>query len=416
MTRLVIEGGVKLAGDVKISGAKNAALPILAGCLLTTKPVMLKNIPRLHDVSTMIELLGGMGVTITRNGELQLDSSTLSEHQAPYELVRSMRASILVLGPLLSHYGEAIVAFPGGCAIGSRPVDLHIKGLELLGATIKVENGYIHATRKQRLKGTTIPFEIVSVTGTENIMMAAVLAEGVTVIKNAAREPEVIDLANFLISMGANIQGAGSETITIVGVEALNGTEYEVMPDRIEAGTFLAAAVATQSKITLHNIALPTMQNIFAKFKEMGALLTEYDKSVTIDMPHRPKAIDIITAPYPGYPTDMQAQLIAVNSIADGVSTITETIFENRFMHVQELQRMGALIDLQGNSAVVTGIERLHGVPLKATDLRASACLIVAGLAAEGLTHIEHIHHLDRGYEAIELKLKQLGALITREY
>lgn len=416
MSKLVIEGGRPLTGDVHISGAKNAALPILAASLLATKPVVLQNVPRLQDVATMIELIGGMGAFITRNGDLTIDSSQLNRYEAPYELVRSMRASILVLGPLLARFGQAVVSFPGGCAIGSRPVDLHIKGMELLGAEIKVENGNIYATRTKRLKGATIPFEIVSVTGTENVMMAAVLAEGQTIIKNAAQEPEVVDLANFLNTLGAKIQGAGTDTITIDGVSDLMGGNYRVMPDRIEAGTFLAAAAVTKGSITLHDISPAIMQTVLAKFRETGAIIMENENSISFDMQgKRPNAIDVVTSPYPGFPTDMQAQFIAVNAVANGEANITETIFENRFMHVQELQRMGAQIRLQGNTAIVTGIERLHGAPVTATDLRASACLIVAGLAAEGVTQVERIHHLDRGYERIEEKLQQLGALIKRE-
>ncbi|MFN7096040.1 MAG: UDP-N-acetylglucosamine 1-carboxyvinyltransferase [Gammaproteobacteria bacterium] len=416
MTKLVIEGGRSLQGDVRISGAKNAALPILAASLLASKPVSLQNVPRLNDVSTMIELIGGMGAAITRNGDLTVDCSNLNRYEAPYELVRSMRASILVLGPLLARFGKAVVSFPGGCAIGSRPVDLHIKGMEALGAEIKVENGNIFASRKKRLQGATIAFETVTVTGTENVMMAAVLAQGQTVIKQAAQEPEVVDLANFLIGMGARIQGAGTDTIVIDGIEELNGCSHRVMPDRIEAGTFLAAAAATRSKITLLDVSPATMQSVLAKFREIGAVITEQENSIIFDMQgKRPNAIDVVTSPYPGFPTDMQAQFIAVNAVANGEASVTETIFENRFMHVQELQRMGAQIRLQGNTAIVTGIEKLHGAPVSATDLRASACLIVAGLAADGTTEVDRIHHLDRGYESIEEKLQQLGASIRRE-
>ncbi|MBY0545119.1 MAG: UDP-N-acetylglucosamine 1-carboxyvinyltransferase [Gammaproteobacteria bacterium] len=416
MSKLMIEGGHPLMGDVFISGAKNAALPILAASLLATKPVALTNVPYLHDVATMIELIGGMGASVTRNGDLTLDCSDINRYEAPYELVRSMRASILVLGPLLARFGQAVVSFPGGCAIGSRPVDLHIKGMELLGAKIRVENGYIHASRTERLKGTTIPFDIVSVTGTENVMMAAVLAEGQTILKNAAREPEIVDLANFLIAMGAKIEGAGTETITITGVNELGGATHRIMPDRIEAGTFLAAAAATRGRIVLHDISPLIMQSVLAKFRETGALIVEGENTIALDMQGKlPQAVNIETSPYPGFPTDMQAQFIAMNAVANGNAEITETIFENRFMHVQELQRMGAQIRLQGNTAFVNGIEKLHGAQVTATDLRASASLIVAGLAAEGTTAVDRIYHLDRGYERIEEKLQSLGAVIRRE-
>lgn len=416
MTKLVIEGGHPLKGDVYISGAKNAALPILAASLLATKPVTLHRVPQLHDVATMIELIGGMGAVVTRNGNLTLDCANIVRYEAPYELVRTMRASILVLGSLLARFGQAVVSFPGGCAIGSRPVDLHIKGMQLLGAEVRVDNGYIHAVRTKRLIGTVIPFDTVTVTGTENVMMAAVLAEGQTILQNAAQEPEITDLANFLIALGAKIQGAGTDTIVIDGVEELGGASHTIMPDRIEAGTFLAAAAATRGHVTLHDISPSIMQGVLQKFREAGAIITESEDTISLDMQDkRPQAVDVCTAPYPGFPTDMQAQLIAVNAVAEGEGAITETIFENRFMHVQELQRMGAQIRLQGNTAVVTGIEKLRGAPVTATDLRASASLIVAGLAAEGITEVERIHHLDRGYDSIEEKLKQLGAVIRRE-
>lgn len=416
MSKLVIEGGRPLVGDVYISGAKNAALPILAASLLATKPVTLHRVPRLHDVATMIELIGGMGADITRNGDLTLNCANITRYEAPYELVRSMRASILVLGSLLARFGQAVVSFPGGCAIGSRPVDLHIKGMQLLGADIRVDNGYIHASRTKRLKGAVIPFETVSVTGTENVMMAAVLAEGRSVLQNAAKEPEIIDLANFLIALGAKIEGAGTDTITIDGVLELGGASHTIMPDRIEAGTFLAAAAATKGKVMLHDISPSVMQGVLEKFREAGAIITEGENTITLDMQGKqPRAVSVATSPYPGFPTDMQAQLIAVNAVAAGESMVTETIFENRFMHVQELQRMGAQIRLQGNTAIVNGIEKLRGAPVTATDLRASASLIVAGLAAEGITEVEKIYHLDRGYDRIEEKLQQLGAVIRRE-
>jgi UDP-N-acetylglucosamine 1-carboxyvinyltransferase len=418
MTKLVIEGGHALQGEVQISGAKNAALPILAATLLSHEPVTLHNLPNLQDITTMLELTGGMGVSFRREGDssIVVDCSNITRHEAPYELVRSMRASILVLGPLLARFGKAVVSFPGGCAIGSRPVDLHIKGMQQLGATINVENGYIYATCDQRLRGADITFDIVTVTGTENVMMAAVFAEGKTTLHNAAREPEVVDLANFLNTLGANIQGAGTDTITITGVAELKGGSYHIMPDRIEAGTFLAAAAASRSKVTLKGVSAGIMQAVLAKFREMGAVITEDENSITLDMQgRRPKAVSVTTAPYPGFATDMQAQIIAVNSVAEGEATVTETIFENRFMHVHELMRMGAQVKLQGNTAIITGVDKLHGAPVTATDLRASACLIVAGLVAQGETTVEKIYHLDRGYDRIENKLKAVGAVIKRE-
>lgn len=418
MTKLVIEGGHALQGEVQISGAKNAALPILAATLLSHEPVTLHNLPNLQDISTMLELTGGMGVNFRREGDssIVVDCSNITRYEAPYELVRSMRASILVLGPLLARFGKAVVSFPGGCAIGSRPVDLHIKGMQQLGATINVENGYIYAQCDQRLRGADITFDIVTVTGTENVMMAAVFAEGKTTLHNAAREPEIVDLANFLNALGANVQGAGSDTITIQGVTELKGGSYRIMPDRIEAGTFLAAAAASRSKVTLNGVNAGIMQAVLAKFREMGAVITESEDSITLDMQgRRPKAVSVTTAPYPGFATDMQAQIIAVNTVAEGEATVTETIFENRFMHVHELMRMGAQVKLQGNTAIITGVDKLHGAPVTATDLRASACLIVAGLAAQGETTVEKIYHLDRGYDRIENKLKAVGAVIKRE-
>ena len=415
MTELSIAGGRALRGNVRISGAKNAALPILAASLLATKPVILNNVPHLLDVSTMIELIGGMGVQITQNEKLTIECTGLERYEAPYELVRSMRASVLVLGPLLARFGRAVVSLPGGCAIGSRPVDLHIQGMKALGAEIHVENGNIYATRQRRLQGASISFDTVTVTGTENVMMAAVLAEGQTILHNAAREPEITDLAQFLTALGADIQGAGTETIVINGVNELGGAEYSIMPDRIEAGTFLAAAAATRGEVSLEDINPEIMTTILAALTETGAEIQTTNNSISLNMQgKRPKAVNISTAPYPGFPTDMQAQWMALNALADGESCVTETIFENRFMHVQELQRMGANIRLEGNTAFIAGIPELHGATVTATDLRASACLIVAGLAAQGQTQIERIHHLDRGYEQIEKKLQDLGAAIKR--
>ena len=415
MTELSIAGGRALRGNVRISGAKNAALPILAASLLATKPVILNNVPHLLDVSTMIELIGGMGVQITQNEKLTIECTGLERYEAPYELVRSMRASVLVLGPLLARFGRAVVSLPGGCAIGSRPVDLHIQCMKALGAEIHVENGNIYVTRQRRLQGASISFDTVTVTGTENVMMAAVLAEGQTILHNAAREPEITDLAQFLTALGADIQGAGTETIVINGVNELGGAEYSIMPDRIEAGTFLAAAAATRGEVSLEDINPEIMTTILAALTETGAEIQTTNNSISLNMQgKRPKAVNISTAPYPGFPTDMQAQWMALNALADGESCVTETIFENRFMHVQELQRMGANIRLEGNTAFIAGIPELHGATVTATDLRASACLIVAGLAAQGQTQIERIHHLDRGYEQIEKKLQDLGAAIKR--
>ncbi|MGD8783497.1 MAG: UDP-N-acetylglucosamine 1-carboxyvinyltransferase [Thioalkalispiraceae bacterium] len=416
MDRLIITGGKQLQGEIRVSGAKNAALPIIVATLLSKEPVTIRNIPHLHDITTTMELLGRMGVSITMGEkmEVEVDSSTIKNFSAPYELVKTMRASILVLGPLLAHFGEAEVSLPGGCAIGSRPVNLHIHGLELMGADISVEQGYIRAKAK-RLKGAKIVMDMVTVTGTENLMMAATLADGVTVIENAAREPEVVDLANCLIAMGAKIEGAGSDKITIEGVENLHGAEYTVLPDRIETGTYLVAAAITGGAVKLKDTYPPHCDAIISKLEEAGADIQTGDDWIKLDMHgKKPKAVDIRTSPYPAFPTDMQAQFCAMNSIAEGSGTITETVFENRFMHIQELQRMGADLALSGNTVVCTGVERLTSAPVMATDLRASASLVLAGLVAEGDTVVDRIYHIDRGYECIEEKLQQLGATIRR--
>jgi len=414
MQKLSIRGGVPLAGEVLVAGAKNAALPILAAALLTAGPVKIGNVPELNDVRTMIRLLERMGVKARASGrEVELDASHVSEAFAPYELVRTMRASILALGPLTARFGEARVSMPGGCAIGERPVDLHIKGLTAMGAEIAIEAGYIHATAK-RLKGARIFMDTVTVTGTENLMMAAALAEGETTLENAAREPEVVDLARCLIAMGARIQGHGGDVITIQGVDSLHGVEYDVMPDRIEAGTFLAAAAATRGSITLTEAPVTGLDAIFDKLRESGAGIAVGERTVRIAMGARPKSVSLRTAPYPGFPTDMQAQFIALNSIAAGTAHVTETIFENRFMHVQELRRLGANIEIEGNTALISGVDSLTGATVMATDLRASASLVIAALVAEGETVIDRIYHLDRGYEHIETRLTQLGARIAR--
>jgi UDP-N-acetylglucosamine 1-carboxyvinyltransferase len=418
MDKLVIAGAKPLQGEVTISGAKNSALPIMAATLLASDHVTIANVPHLKDVTTMMELLGQLGaqLVVDEKMNVQVDASQVNEFTAPYELVKTMRASILVLGPLLSRFGKADVSLPGGCAIGTRPVDLHLKALKAMGAEISVKNGFIKARcKKGRLQGKPLLFDTVTVTGTENIMMAAVLAEGKTIIKNAAREPEVVDLAHFLTQMGAKISGAGTGTIEIEGVESLSGGHYSVMPDRIEAGTYLAAAAITRGKVTVRKVKPDNLLAMLCKFEETGAALTLGEDWVTLDMHGiRPLAVNIATAPYPAFPTDMQAQFMALNSIADGASSVVETIFENRFMHVQELQRMGANIQLNGNTALIKGMDHLTGAPVMATDLRASASLIIAGLAAEGETHVQRIYHVDRGYERIEEKLAMLGADIKR--
>ena len=417
MDKLIISGGITLDGEVRISGAKNAALPILVAGLLPETPVTISNVPHLQDVTTTMGLLGQMGVQLTIDEKLniEIDSSTIKQFCAPYELVKTMRASILVLGPLLARFGEAEVSLPGGCAIGSRPVDLHVRGLEAMGAQISVENGYIRASTKKRLQGVKLVMDIVTVTGTENLMMAATLAEGVTIIENAAREPEVIDLANFLIAMGAKISGAGTDIITIEGVERLSGTRYKVLPDRIETGTYLVAAAITGGRIKTRNCRPDTLDAVLAKLEEAGAEIETGEDWISLDMKgRRPKSVDLRTAPYPAFPTDMQAQFTALNAVAEGSGAIIETIFENRFMHVQELQRMGANIRLSGNTAFIEGVEHLTCAPVMATDLRASASLVLAGLVAEGDTYVERIYHIDRGYECIEEKLALLGAKIRR--
>ncbi len=416
MDRLQIEGGVPLSGEVRISGAKNAALPIIAGALLADGPVCLSNVPHLHDVTTMIALLGNMGVQVTVDDKMQveIDARPTSKFVAPYELVKTMRASILVLGPLLARFGQAEVSLPGGCAIGARPVNLHVDGLRAMGADIHIDHGYIRATCK-RLQGARLVLETVTVTGTENLMMAAALAQGETVIENAAREPEIVDLANFLISMGARIKGAGTDTIVIQGVERLGGTRYEVMPDRIEAGTYLVAGAITGGKVRLKNARADHLDAVLLKLKEAGARIDSGADWIEIDMQgKRPKAVDIRTAPYPAFPTDMQAQFAALNCVAEGVGTVIETIFENRFMHMHELQRMGAEMRIEGHAAIIKGVAQLTGAPVMATDLRASAGLVLAGLVAEGATVVDRIYHIDRGYERIEEKLELLGARIKR--
>ena len=417
MDKLIITGGASLDGEIRISGAKNAALPILMGALLSDSPVRIGNVPHLHDITTTLELLGRMGVTITVDERLGvvIDPSTLTDTEAAYDLVKTMRASILVLGPLLAKFGTADVSLPGGCAIGSRPVDLHLRGLEEMGAKIKVENGYIRATSGNGLKGAHLMMDQVTVTGTENLMMAATLAKGTTTIENAAREPEVVDLANYLNSMGADITGMGTSKITINGVESLTGTEYKILPDRIETGTYLVAAAMTRGKVKLKDTDANQLESVLLKLKEAGADITVGNDWITLDMHgKRPKAVNIRTAPYPAFPTDMQAQFTALNSIAEGSATIAETVFENRFMHVQEMQRMGADLQIQGNTVLSNGEGRLTAAPVMATDLRASASLVLAALVADGATVVERIYHIDRGYECIEEKLQQLGAKIRR--
>lgn len=417
MDKLLITGGTRLNGVVRASGAKNAALPILAATLLTKELITIKNLPHLHDITTMLELLGSMGcgVVVDEKMSVQLDVSTLNNCEAPYDLVKTMRASILVLGPLVSHFGKAVVSLPGGCAIGSRPVDLHLRGLEAMGATISVESGDIVASVDGRLKGARIFFDKVTVTGTENLLMAATLAEGQTILENAAREPEVVDLAECLISMGAKITGHGTDTIIIDGVEALHGTSYPVMPDRIETGTFLVAAAITGGKVRVIDTNVKSLEAVLSKLEEAGAKVTCGDDWIEVDMEgRRPNAVNISTAPYPAFPTDMQAQFVALNSIANGVGRVIENIFENRFMHVDEMLRMGADIEVNGNTAIVRGCERLKGAPVMATDLRASASLVLSALVADGDTKIDRIYHIDRGYECIEEKFGSLGAKISR--
>ena len=417
MDKLIIHGGMPLEGEVSISGAKNSALPILSATLLTNQPVTIGNVPHLHDITTTIELLGLMGsrITVNERMNIEIDNAEINNFFAPYELVKTMRASILVLGPLLARYGKADVSLPGGCAIGSRPVNIHLQGLIAMGAEITTDSGYIRASTKGRLKGVSLNLDIVTVTGTENLMMAATLAEGLTVIENAAREPEVKDLANCLNKMGAKISGAGTDRIEIEGVETLSGTEHKILPDRIETGTYLVAAAMTGGKMRLRNTQSILLEAVLAKLSEAGAKIEIEKNAISIDMEgKKPKAVDIHTAPFPGFPTDMQAQFTAMNSIAEGTGTITEAVFENRFMHVHELQRMGADLKLEGNTTVTDGVEQLTCAPVMATDLRASASLVLAGLVAEGKTVVDRIYHIDRGYETIEEKLSQLGADIKR--
>jgi UDP-N-acetylglucosamine 1-carboxyvinyltransferase len=421
MQKLAIQGGSRLRGEVRISGAKNAALPILCASLLTSDAVQLSNVPDLNDVTTMRKLLRHLGVAIeASDNQVILSATHIEKLEAPYDMVKTMRAAILVLGPLVTRFGEARVSLPGGCAIGSRPVDLHIKGLQAMGAIIHIEHGYIHAQVPRgnngggRLKGARIFFDLVSVTGTENLMMAATLADGVTILENAAREPEVVDLAHCLIAMGAKIEGAGSDTISIIGVEKLHGASHRIMPDRIESGTFLVAAAAAGGDITLTDARADLLENVLEKLQEAGATIQAGSNTINIKMNQRPKAVNVRTAPYPAFPTDMQAQFMVMNTIAEGSAMVVETIFENRFMHVQELRRLGAQIEVEGNTAVIKGCAQLEGATIMATDLRASACLVIAGLVAQGETIVDRIYHLDRGYEHLEAKLSALGANIRR--
>ncbi len=414
MDKLLIEGGTRLSGEIAISGAKNAALPILCTALLTAEPVTYTNVPRLKDIGTLLELLGQMGVKVERDGDtVTLDASGLNNPVAPYEMVKTMRASILVLGPLVARCGEARVSLPGGCAIGARPVDQHIKGLQAMGAEVRVEHGYVHAT-VPRLKGARLFTDMVTVTGTENLMMAAALADGETVIENAAREPEVVDLANCLVAMGAQISGAGSDVIRIRGVERLHGATHRIMPDRIETGTYLCAAAVTGGSVRLTGTSSCYLDAVIDKLMDAGCEVVSERDAIRLSAPARLNAVSLRTAPYPAFPTDMQAQFMAINCVANGVAMMRETIFENRFMHAVELQRLGADIRIDGNTAVVQGVAKLEGATVMATDLRASASLVVAGLVAEGETVIERIYHLDRGYERLEEKLAALGAKVRR--
>jgi UDP-N-acetylglucosamine 1-carboxyvinyltransferase len=416
MARIQVQGGVPLQGEVWISGAKNAVLPILVGSLLGDSPSLISNVPHLQDVTTTMELMGRMGADLSINDRMRIevDPRSMKHFEAPYDLVKTMRASILVLGPLVAKYGRARVSLPGGCAIGSRPVDLHLHGLRALGAQVEVRNGNIEA-RADRLKGARVMLDTVTVTGTENILMAATLASGTTIIENAAQEPEVVDLADFLISMGAQIEGAGTNMITVEGVQSLHGTEYSVLPDRIETGTYLVAAAMTGGRIRCTRARPAHLDSVLSKLSETGAEVSVGEDWIELDMRgRRPRSVDITTAPYPGFPTDMQAQFMAMNAIAEGTGVVTETIFENRFMHVQELQRLGADITVKGNTAIVRGVPRLNGAPIMATDLRASASLVLAGLVADGETLIDRVYHIDRGYEIIEEKLSGLGARIKR--
>ncbi len=419
MDKLVIQGGARLHGEVTISGAKNAALPILCAALLAETPLKLSSVPKLKDVGTTINLLQHMGVVVTRNADkVDLDASNIKILEAPYEMVKTMRASILVLGPLLARFGKARVSLPGGCAIGSRPVDLHIKGLQAMGANIHIEHGYIEASAEhlpnKRLQGARYYMDLVTVTGTENLMMAAALAQGTTVLENAAKEPEVVDMADCLIKMGAKIKGAGTDVITIEGVDKLNGAEHQVVCDRIEAGTYMVAAAMTGGEIKLLNVSAHLLDAVIEKLREAGATVLSDANTITVKSDGKLKAVNIRTAPHPAFPTDMQAQFMALNTVASGVSKVTETIFENRFMHVQEMQRLGADINIDGNTALVKGVPELEGATVMATDLRASASLVLAGLVAKGQTVIERIYHLDRGYEDLEEKFNALGANVKR--
>ena len=416
MDKLLIQGGTPLEGEVRISGAKNAALPILAATLLAEGPVSVGNVPHLQDVTTMIELLGRMGVSVTIDDRMrvEVDASTANAFVAPYELVRTMRASIVVLGPLLARFGKADVSLPGGCAIGARPVNIHVDGLRAMGADIQIENGYIRA-KTGRLRGARIVCETVTVTGTENLLMAATLAQGQTIIENAAREPEVVDLAHFLMAMGAKISGAGTDVITVQGVERLNGASYDVLPDRIETGTYLVAGAITGGHVKIKGTRPDHLDAVLLKLREAGAQIEIGDTWIDLDMRgRRPKSVDLRTAPYPAFPTDMQAQFAALNTVAEGVAAVTETIFENRFMHMLEMRRLGADIRIEGNTAIIRGVPRLTAAPVMATDLRASASLVLAALVAQGATEIHRIYHIDRGYERIEEKLEQIGAQIKR--
>jgi UDP-N-acetylglucosamine 1-carboxyvinyltransferase len=417
MDKLVIKGGQSIDGEIWISGSKNSGLPILAATILASEPIHICNLPHLNDITTMLALLRcmGIGVTIDEKMCAEIDANGEVEVTAPYDLVKTMRASILVLGPLLARFGEANVSFPGGCAIGSRPVDIHLRGLESMGATIEIDEGYIRAKSDGRLKGAHIFMDTVTVGGTENLLMAAVLAEGKTILENAAREPEVVDLANCLVTMGAKIEGIGTDTLVIHGVESLGGGTYSVMPDRIETGTYLVAAAAARGRVKLKNTNEHILEAVILKLREAGAEITAGEDWIELDMKgKRPKAVNIITAPYPAFPTDMQSQFTAMNAVAEGTGTVIETIFENRLIQVHELNRMGANITLQGNTAIVTGVEKLKGAPVMASDLRASASLVIAGIIAEGETVVDRIYHIDRGYECIEEKLQLLGASIRR--
>ncbi len=416
MNKLIIKGGVPLSGQVRVSGSKNAVLPILAGTLLASGPVIVRNVPHLHDVTTTMELLGRMGVSITigEKMSIEIDPTTVENTFAPYELVKTMRASILVLGPLLARYGSAEVSLPGGCAIGARPVDMHLSGLEAMGAEILVEHGYIKA-KADRLKGANIVMDQVTVTGTENLMMAAALADGTTTIENAAREPEVVDLADFINAMGGRIENAGTDKIIIHGVTELQGCDYSVLPDRIETGTYLVAAAITGGKVLIKHTDPSLLEAVLAKLTEAGAVIDLGENWIELDMEGRkPRAVNIRTAPYPGFPTDMQAQFCALNAVAEGTGSVTETVFENRFMHIQEFMRLGANVNLEGNTAIIQGVDDLDGAQVMATDLRASASLILAGLVARGETVVDRIYHIDRGYDHIEEKLARLGAQIQR--